>query len=161
MKEKTPQNLFHSFKFQNVLENSFFCTKSRMTSNNMDTSLNTTSVPVPPPPCVSVSEQAREFMNESYQYSWTSEAIFTQEAVDTLRRDNSQAASRACLESLHVTTCDEIIGGVSVQWVIPSTEKQLDAILLFFFGGAFIVGCPEDYSKTCVLFKHANLCPEI
>lgn len=47
------------------------------------------------------------------------------------------------MKDCHVTLSDEIINGLSCQWVSPLIINGPE-IVLFLFGGAFVVGSPED-----------------
>lgn len=123
------------------------------------------------PPCADVSLQAREFMGQSSGAEWIA-ADFSSSGVAQLRNDNS-AVGRSAWE-LVKTTCsviveDKFVGGVSCQWVSPLTVKGPE-IVLFLFGGAFVIGSPEDdlsmtarlaYSMCrCVCVPRYRLAPE-
>ena len=38
----------------------------------------------------------------------------------------------------------ELVGGIKCQWITPATEVEGPEVVLYLFGGGFIVGCPQD-----------------
>jgi len=100
---------------------------------------------IKPTRCNGVSKQAQQFIENTLGADF--EPIdLSPEGIDYLRKDNSEVSAKGCLETkekLKIVTKDEVINGVSVQWVIPK-ETHGEEIILYFFGGGFILGCPED-----------------
>jgi epsilon-lactone hydrolase len=97
-------------------------------------------------PCASISKEANEFMSQSIGAQWEM-ADFSPAGIATLRRDNRQIGTdgwEITKKECSVTIEDEIIGGVSCQWVSPSAGLSGSEIVLFLYGGAFVVGGPED-----------------
>lgn len=97
-------------------------------------------------PCASISPQAREFMTQSIGAVWETADLSTMESVTTLRRENSDVGTCAwevAKKDCPVTLEDDVVGGVPCQWVTPITTSGPE-IVLFLYGGGFVVGSPED-----------------
>jgi len=97
------------------------------------------------PPCTSISPQARGFMTQSIGTVWET-ADLSPTGIATLRRDNSDVGALAwevAKKDCPVTLEDAVVGGVPCQWVSPITTRGPE-IVLFLYGGAFVVGSPED-----------------
>lgn len=96
----------------------------------------------------SLSPQAQSFITQSIGASWVS-SDFSPSCLSSLRSDNSYFGSLAWHlvqpELLNISFHDEMIGGVNCMWVSPSSsDVSGNEIVLFLFGGAFVVGSPED-----------------
>ncbi len=97
------------------------------------------------PPCAGASERAREFMVQSAAAEWAP-ADWSAAGVAALRAENSEAAAVGCaatVEELGTELVEGVVGGVAALWVLPRREAGPE-VVLFFFGGAFVVGAPED-----------------
>lgn len=96
-------------------------------------------------PCVSVSAQARQFMTQSVGAVWNTIDL-SPEGCKVLRADNSEAGERAwkLVEQDCPITLEEIDkDGVRYQLVTPTTITGPE-IVLYMFGGGFVVGSPND-----------------
>lgn len=92
-----------------------------------------------------VSKEALEFLEDSMCAKWETINL-TPESVKCLRYENSEVASQGCItvvQELGTIIQDETIQGISVQWVSPKLISGPE-IVLYLYGGGFIVGCPED-----------------
>eukprot|EP01129_Flabellula_baltica_P015537 TRINITY_DN7953_c0_g1_i1.p1 TRINITY_DN7953_c0_g1~~TRINITY_DN7953_c0_g1_i1.p1 ORF type:complete len:305 (-),score=76.09 TRINITY_DN7953_c0_g1_i1:17-931(-) len=91
------------------------------------------------------STEAQTFIEDSMVGTW--EMIdLSPDGVSVLRSENSDVAKEGWERIQHEVTVDieeDIIGGISVQWVVPR-DRQRDEVVLYLFGGGFICGCPED-----------------
>ena len=85
-------------------------------------------------------------MTQSIGAKWETADLSSVESLATLRRDNSEvgeAGWEVVKGECSVTLEDEVIGGVSCQWVSPVTTEGPE-VVLYMYGGAFVVGSPED-----------------
>lgn len=97
------------------------------------------------PPCATLSAEARRFLTQSGAAAWETVDL-SPEGVAALRLENSQVAAPGCLAvqmELGAVVEDGEIGGVPVQWVSPQVVRGPE-VILYLFGGAFVVGSPED-----------------
>jgi len=70
----------------------------------------------------------------------------THAGVARLRADNTDAAAAGCASvqaELGTKVEDAVVGGVPVVWVTPRSVRGTE-VALYMFGGAFVVGTPED-----------------
>lgn len=111
----------------------------------------------PLPPCLSsVKEKAHKFMQESYSAEWE-DADLSPEGLDVLRQDNREAGLaswKAIEKEVNVEITQSSLGGVAVQLVTPKDELEGKEVILFLWGGAFVVGGPED--DLCITTRLAQ-----
>lgn len=94
----------------------------------------------------SISLEARDFILRSSDAEWEMADLST-EGVAQLRQENSEVAALAwknMKESAEVTIEHELVGGVECQWVCPLPKPKGSEVVLYFFGGGFVVGSPDD-----------------
>ena len=129
------------------------------------------------------SAEARKFIQDSCGAKWETVDL-SPEGVKALREENATVSKESWAQYLassgpqddgfdvkEITTREETLGSVAVQWVLPmkvSTSlaergepSRLDeggAVILYAFGGAFLVGSPEDdFSMTSRLAAFTGL----
>jgi monoterpene epsilon-lactone hydrolase len=92
-----------------------------------------------------ISDAARDFMIQSGTAAFAPVDL-SPEGVAALRRENSEVAAAGCVkvcEDLGVMVEEGTLAGVPVQWVSPR-QVLGDTVILYLFGGGFLVGCPTD-----------------
>lgn len=117
---------------------------------------------VPPQPPIGLSSTARDFIIQSQSASWEPMALDPQ-SLAVLRAENTAVAmegwTAVCAQDMEC--CDveahrqELVGGVPCLWVEPRKNRLSTVVLLYIFGGGFIVGCPED--DLSIISRLANL----
>jgi len=117
---------------------------------------NKMSEPVAPsstPLRTGISTEARRFLEErpgggAYLDPTSGSVTYelTHAGVARLRADNTDAAAAGCARvqaELGTKVEDAVVGGVPVVWVTPRSVRGTE-VALYMFGGAFVVGTPED-----------------
>jgi acetyl esterase/lipase len=103
-----------------------------------------------------VSEAARRFIDEAPPLT---PIDLSPQALAAQRRANLKAygpPGEAVAVTLGVTTHDDRLSGVPVQWVVPPEENG-DGVILYFFGGGYVYGSPaEDLAITARLAAFAG-----
>jgi len=91
-----------------------------------------------------ISSEARNFILRSTDAEWETIDLST-EGVTQLRQENSEVAAQGwrSAKDADVTIENEVINGVECQWVCPNPPRGSE-VILYFFGGGFIVGSPDD-----------------
>jgi acetyl esterase/lipase len=89
----------------------------------------------------STSGEAQKFLRESLGVDWEA-ADLSPAGLTCLRQENSEVAQKQQRDLPKVETSWEKIGNVNVQWVGESSPER--PIVLYFYGGAFVVGSPDD-----------------
>ena len=93
--------------------------------------------------CAKISKEATKFIECSTGATWETVDL-TPKGVEILRHENSEVAAPGCLKvqaEQGVTTEDDTVGEVSVQWVNPSIISGPE-VILYLFGGGFVCGSP-------------------
>jgi acetyl esterase/lipase len=95
---------------------------------------------------LSLSKEANDFILDSKADTIIPIEI-TPEGLADLRQGNSEMARlgwNRIKDGLNVEIQnDRNVNGVTVQWIIPH-QIQGDEVVLYFFGGGFVCGCPDD-----------------
>ncbi|KAJ9457498.1 Esterase [Diplonema papillatum] len=130
----------------------------------MTTSIRADAALTSPPS--SLSQEARDFIAQSSSADWlTSDLSAGSADLAQLRRENTDIG-RAGWEAHARAECpvlveDDAVGGVPVQWVVPAEVRAADqqhgeTVVLFLFGGAFVVGSPEDDLSMTARLAHST-----
>jgi epsilon-lactone hydrolase len=127
------------------------------------------------------SAAAQEFLAESSRANWATVDLHSADAIKELRSENSEVAEGFWADvqrdwdvdvAPRVEIREETLGGVACQWVSPGgkTEATEETVILYFYGGAFAVGSPEDdlcmtarlatFSDMSVCVPRYRLAPE-